>query len=288
MKRGVEVDVQHGVGGSRRSVVTEVVRHEAVAQHGYQCAGTGVDRLTFTRSLRPTWASVTAGVTAVTGVGLFFLLVKESETFDVLLSEGNAGLSVRISGRVHPELADRLGHALSASHAIGTQLARPGSVPAGLAPAGRVGFATGSEMIDVPAAPSVVEPAGDEDRTVRGGAYRRTNGMANAVRYVLDLGNGLTIPVPNFALLGRDPAARPDDPDAELVVIDDPLVSKTHLAIGADARGCWLIDRRSTNGTVVVDNSGRDQSVVAGEARYLEPGVRIRIGNRVVTVERAQ
>ena len=286
MKRGVEVDVAHAVGGSRRSTVTEVVRRETVAQHGYLSAGTGVDRLTFTRTLRPTWASVAGSVTAVTGVGLFFLLVKESETFDVHLSEGNSGLMVRISGRIHPELVERLGRALSASNAIGAVALRAPMARdnAPISPSA-VGVPLLLDPIEQVQAPAELEF--DDERTVRGGAFRRAMTTSARERFVLAFADGGSIPVPTFGLVGRDPAPRPDDPSAEVIVLDDSLVSKTHLAVGTDARGCWIMDRGSTNGTVVVLAPGEEQVAVAGEQLRIDVGSRIRLGGQTLTVERA-
>ena len=76
----------------------------------------------------------------------------------------------------------------------------------------------------------------------------------------LELWDGRRLRLVGTALIGRNPTARPGERVPEqLISVADPKrsVSKTQLAIGLDARGVWLRDRTSTNGTVVTLADGQ-------------------------------
>ena len=68
---------------------------------------------------------------------------------------------------------------------------------------------------------------------------------------MLDDGRRLTID--GLVLLGRNPQPQPGEEDAQLVKLSDETrtVSKSHLAIGLDAAGLYVMDRGSTNGSTV-------------------------------------
>ena len=63
----------------------------------------------------------------------------------------------------------------------------------------------------------------------------------------------VTIGVDGLVLLGRNPQPRVGEEDATLIkVLDESrTVSKSHLAVGVDAGGLYVMDRGSTNGTIV-------------------------------------
>jgi hypothetical protein len=106
---------------------------------------------------------------------------------------------------------------------------------------------------------------------------------------VLRVDSGEALTVGAYCLLGREPAPRDDDPAATLVKLEDPKlsVSKTHLAYGVDEQGLWVIDRNSTNGTTVIDPSGRRTACAAGARHYVPVGSQIQIAQRRLTVEPA-
>lgn len=87
---------------------------------------------------------------------------------------------------------------------------------------------------------------------------------------VLHLESGKTIAVTGPTLIGRSPQP-PDAAAWVLVPLADPTrsVSKTHLQLGVDGDGLWVVDRGSTNGTIL-SAPGRPPQVV-------EPGVRARV-----------
>jgi hypothetical protein len=104
---------------------------------------------------------------------------------------------------------------------------------------------------------------------------------------VLRVDNGEILELGSFCLLGREPVARDGDPPARLIRFDDPKlsVSKTHIAYGVDQQGVWVMDRNSTNGTTIIDPSGRRITCSPGSRQYLAPGWQIQIGQRRITIE---
>lgn len=83
-------------------------------------------------------------------------------------------------------------------------------------------------------------------------------GNAGARRTILDgwvaeLDDGREFAVRGLVLLGRNPQPGEGEADAELVKLPDEsrTVSKTHLALGVDDAGLFVVDRGSTNGSTV-------------------------------------
>ena len=96
---------------------------------------------------------------------------------------------------------------------------------------------------------------------------------------------GEQIDVTGDGLVGRNPGPEPSAD--HVVAIDDPerSISKVHLAFGLEADGrLWVMDRGSTNGTVVVGPDGRSAALVAGARATVAPGWTIRFGRRSVQV----
>ena len=90
----------------------------------------------------------------------------------------------------------------------------------------------------------------------------------------------------SFTLVGRAPEARPEDPQAQLIPVEDPelSVSKTHVALGVDHGGFWLRDLGSTNGTFRLDEHGGATRCAPEEVVRIPVGGRFRLGKRVVVV----
>ena len=97
---------------------------------------------------------------------------------------------------------------------------------------------------------------------------------------------GEQVDVTGTGSIGRNPG--PEAGTDHVVAIDDPQrsISKVHLAFGLEADGrLWVVDRGSTNGTVVVGPDGADGGAgrrVAGHGR--RPGWIVRFGRRSVQV----
>jgi hypothetical protein len=108
-------------------------------------------------------------------------------------------------------------------------------------------------------------------------------------RTFVHLDSGERIPVGAFHLLGREPLVSDGDPPAQLVRIEDERlsVSKTHLAFGIDEVGFWVVDRHSTNGSVVLEPGGRRTPCLPWTRQYVPIGSEVLIGQRHFTVERS-
>ncbi|WP_203756544.1 RDD family protein [Cellulomonas chitinilytica] len=109
---------------------------------------------------------------------------------------------------------------------------------------------------------------------------------APVARLVFDTGERLD--VVGDGLVGRSPAA--EDGVVHVVAIDDPerSISKVHLAFGPTPDGgVWVMDRGSTNGTVLVARDGTGVVLPAGARVAAPAGSTIRFGQRSVRVDRA-
>jgi hypothetical protein len=84
----------------------------------------------------------------------------------------------------------------------------------------------------------------------------------------LELSDGRVVTLAGKLLVGRNPSG---DGGAQLVRVADPgrSVSKTHLQVGLDGAGVWVMDRGSTNGTLV--------TLVGGSQIVCGPRQRVRV-----------
>lgn len=138
-----------------------------------------------------------------------------------------------------------------------------------------------------PPAPPVVQPtvpvpsAPAQERTAPAPAPR----AAAPSRPLLHFDTGETVPFPDLALIGRDPAPSAQEAGAVLLPVVDPerSVSKTHLAVGLGPSGPWVMDRHSTNG-VVLEQGGRRARLAPGERIPVGPGTVVLFGDRRITI----
>jgi len=93
--------------------------------------------------------------------------------------------------------------------------------------------------------------------------------------------------VAGAVVIGRGPVTIPEYSTAQLVTATDPSksVSKTHALLGIDAKGLWVADLGSTNGTFVITPAGGDVRVQPGAPVYVPPGSDVELGQYVITVE---
>ncbi|MDM7854376.1 RDD family protein [Cellulomonas alba] len=97
---------------------------------------------------------------------------------------------------------------------------------------------------------------------------------------------GEVVDVTGDGLVGRNPAAQAGV--THLVAIEDPdrSVSKVHLAFGPDGDGqLWVLDRGSTNGTVLVRPDGSRATLPPGARAVIGAGWAVRFGERTARVE---
>jgi uncharacterized RDD family membrane protein YckC len=102
------------------------------------------------------------------------------------------------------------------------------------------------------------------------------------------LDDGRRIPLEGLVLLGRNPQPKAGEEDAQLIKIADETrtVSKSHLAVGVDAGGVYVVDRGSTNGSTVSTTNGMSERCKAGEMVRVGEGAIISIGDHWLEITR--
>lgn len=158
-----------------------------------------------------------------------------------------------------------------------------GSAPAGSAPAGP---ATPSAA---PAPASVALGSSKPTGQGSAGPPPATSHLDRGWCAVLD--DDRRLEITGLVLLGRNPQARPGEDDAELVKVADETrtVSKTHLAMGVDANGLYVMDRGSTNGTTLTRSNGTSIPCPAGDLLSAADGSIVSFGDHWLRIEhRAQ
>jgi len=84
-------------------------------------------------------------------------------------------------------------------------------------------------------------------------------------------------------VIGRDPS--PTGGEHVLVLADPSMsMSRTHARVGVDARGVWVEDAYSANGTSFVQPDGQVVPLARGQRHYIAVGCTLLIGDRTVTV----
>lgn len=69
------------------------------------------------------------------------------------------------------------------------------------------------------------------------------------------------------------------DEDNDIVIKDDPLVSRRHAIIEQELENFYIYDKDSTNGTYVNNNP-----IPKGRKEYLKSGDVVRVGNTVLNI----
>lgn len=127
-----------------------------------------------------------------------------------------------------------------------------------------------------PSAPLTSAPAGGDDD------IESTRISIPGHRLVFTWDDGQRSSVSGRTVFGRNP-----DPEPGAVVVavrDETLsLSKTHFEAGAEPTGGWVMDRQSTNGTVVVRDGVRI-ACPPGQRIPVRLGDAIEIGDRIVTI----
>lgn len=106
--------------------------------------------------------------------------------------------------------------------------------------------------------------------------------------WVAALDEGREIDISGLVLLGRNPQPRPGEEEAELIKVADETrtVSKSHLGLGADANGMWVMDRGSTNGSTVTNSSGVSRPCPPGTVVQVAEGNIVSFGDHWLEVRR--
>ena len=157
--------------------------------------------------------------------------------------------------------------------------------------------------IPLPTPSSVIEPARQTPR-VRprdfGGAEEDIDGTRIATPaggtgsrpghqgWYVRLDDGREVELGVTVLLGRNPQKSDDDADVHLVPAggDGRMISRTHVLVGTDARGVFVVDRGSTNGTALVTPGGGLEPCPVGTQIRVRESQQVSYGNRWFTVLR--
>ncbi|HHV22635.1 MAG TPA: FHA domain-containing protein [Propionibacterium sp.] len=102
----------------------------------------------------------------------------------------------------------------------------------------------------------------------------------------LRLDDGSRIDLGTAVVLGREPVAPPDVPTATPHAVVDPTMrlSKTHVAMGRNPDGVWVLDLYSTNGVRVAHPGADVTAVTPGQSTPVPVGSRIEFGGRSLEV----
>ncbi|SHJ41168.1 Uncharacterized membrane protein YckC, RDD family [Tessaracoccus bendigoensis DSM 12906] len=156
--------------------------------------------------------------------------------------------------------------------------------------------------IPIPSASSVVEPSRkvkvrprdfgevDDDEGTRIANLPRAEGRSDGAEgWYVRLDDGREVELTVTVLLGRNPRKTADDPEEVHLVPasgDGRMISRTHVLIGTDPRGVFVIDRGSTNGTALVVTGGELEPCPPSTQVRVREGQQVSYGNRWFTVLR--
>jgi uncharacterized RDD family membrane protein YckC len=152
------------------------------------------------------------------------------------------------------------------------------------------GQQAGQRFQSAQSSPSDAAPAYED--TAAAGGFSDQRADAPGSSYVQDwsilLDDGRRIPLEGLVLLGRNPQPKAGEEDAQLIKIADETrtVSKSHLAVGVDAGGVYVVDRGSTNGSTVSTTNGMSSRCRAGEMVRVGDGAIISIGDHWLEITR--
>ncbi|MDN5761978.1 MAG: RDD family protein [Microlunatus sp.] len=115
-----------------------------------------------------------------------------------------------------------------------------------------------------------------------GGDHRRD------LDWWLTLDDGRDVGVDGLVLLGRNPQPGAGEEDATLIKVVDETrtVSKSHLAVGVDARGLYVMDRGSTNGSTVTSSDGTQRPCRPGDLVDVGDGSVVSFGDHWLEIHR--
>ena len=244
-------------------------------------------------------------VLSVTGIGLLLLLAS------VLVSPRHQGWHDRSAGGVvivERPLAPRSGRARTARASAPTGAPRPPApapggarptpaplpvaVPAAAAGDPAIGpdlAPLAAEPLDPPTTDPATNPAAADPDTADPDTEPVAERRTIVDGWVAELDDGREILVRGLVLLGRNPAPSEGEEDAELVKLSDEsrTVSKTHLALGVDDAGLFVVDRGSTNGSTLTPPGQPTVPVVAFQAVSVSEGSVVSIGDHWLRIRRS-
>ena len=146
--------------------------------------------------------------------------------------------------------------------------------------------AAGASAFVPPPVPGPSSAASPSDPYVDDHPTRAVPVAPAAPTWVAALDDGREITVDGLVLLGRNPQPQPGEEAAQLIKLADETrtVSKSHLVIGLDEAGLFVVDRGSTNGSTVTTPDGISTRCQPGDVRYVEVGSIVSIGDHWLEV----
>jgi hypothetical protein len=221
-------------------------------------------RISVSRNRRPPWAIVACILTLPLALlGLLFLLVKRTESGELVVADGPRGCVVTV-----PPILDA-----AAVAALEAALAGPGAAPGGP-----------PSMDPVVPPPPPAPAAGDlGERTV---ARRDLPAATVTVAPRLDLrfaAGTVTVAAGLPIVLGRDPSP-PDDAEGVSVPGDASTVSKSHLRVSFDGVTTTVEDLGSTNGSRLV-RPGGEVPLAPGAPCPVADGDRVLLGTVAFVID---
>ena len=155
--------------------------------------------------------------------------------------------------------------------------------------------------IPIPSASSVIEPSRkvrvkprdfgevEDDDGTRISSLPSSGLRGGDEGWYVRLDDGREVELSVIVLLGRNPHKNADDPEEVHLVPasgDGRMISRTHVLIGTDPRGVFIMDRGSTNGTALVKSGGDLEPCPPGTQVRVKEGQQVSYGNRCFTVLR--
>lgn len=282
-------------------------------ERGYSVAATGPGQFRMVREKRPTWAIVAAIVTfPFLGLGLLFLLVKETDSGTAAIFEGRDGTKVRLVGAIDEEVvlgledpvrAQALAPTTSSEPVQGTAVggivappARSTSSPvqsqAPRSPEPRPLPNASQESKPSVAAPSLIDtsPIARRKETPKPldpsveKTVARPMGIASsqAGTFVV-FPDGRSVPLGRGIVVGRSPQP-PQGKEAMLpFAYPDGSLSKTHAALEPSSSGLTITDLHSTNGTSIAQG-GHLSHCTPGQPVDVPQGAEILAGDVVIQI----
>ncbi len=171
---------------------------------------------------------------------------------------------------------------------------QPPMAPARPVNQGWIPLPTPSSIIEPPRQGPTVRPRNfggaeeDIDGTRIAAPVGAAGGRPGHQGWFVRLDDGREVELAVTVLLGRNPQKATDDPDVHLVPAggDGRMISRTHVLVGTDARGVFVVDRGSTNDTALVTHGGGLEPCPVGTQIRVREGQQVSYGNRWFTVLR--
>ncbi|PYG01644.1 FHA domain-containing protein [Georgenia satyanarayanai] len=159
----------------------------------------------------------------------------------------------------------------------------PQVVPDAPAPSASAPGVSAAEASEALAAPAPGAPVASAAPAAVPTDVRPTDVTPTGAAPTVHLSDGRAL-APGRTLVGRAPQARAEEEPAALLAVPDERVSKTHLTVTVEPRRVVVVDRGSTNGTVLHLPDGSSRPLTPGEPVEVADGDVVVLGGTTLTV----